>query len=239
MTMSRTRRTRISAALLGTVMLGGCSGINDLGREPVMTSVGTGLNVARAPLPGNFPTWNGHAYHSLWGQQGQALFQDPRAANVGDIVTVIISINDKAQFDNTSERKRASSANLGVNLGFNTPTHSTSLSGNGSVTSNTRAKGEGTIDRSEKLSLSIAGVVTEVLPNGNLLVSGSQEVRVNYEVRVLNIAGIVRPRDISRNNTIAYDKIAEARVSYGGRGRVTEVQQPATGHQLYDALTPF
>lgn len=224
---------------LGASMMGGCTAMQDVGREPPMTPVGSGLSVNRAPMPGNFPTWNGHAYHSLWGQQGQTLFQDPRAMNVGDIVTVMISIDDKAKFDNTSERKRASNANLGFDLGLNTPLHSKNISGNGSVTSNTRSKGEGSIDRSEKLKLSVAGVVTEVLPNGNLLISGSQEVRVNYEVRLLNIAGIVRPRDISRNNTIAYEKIAEARISYGGRGRLNEVQQPAIGQQLYDNLTPF
>ncbi|MGV6872349.1 flagellar basal body L-ring protein FlgH [Pseudochelatococcus sp. B33] len=225
--------------LIGASSLGGCTAMNDLGREPTMTSVGTGLAVPRAPLPGNFPTWNGHAYHSLWGQSGEALFQDPRATNVGDIVTVMISINDQAKFDNTSERRRDSRANLGLDLGFSTPSHSTSLSGDGAVTSNSRSKGEGKIDRSERLRLSIAGVVTEVLPNGNLMVSGSQEVRVNYELRVLNIAGIVRPRDISRDNTIAYEKIAEARISYGGRGRLSEIQQPAVGQQLYDNLTPF
>lgn len=228
-----------AVALMLATSLGGCTAMKDLGREPQMTSVGTGLAVPRAPLPGNFPTWNGHAYHSSWGQSGQALFQDPRATNVGDIVTVIISINDQAKFDNTSERRRASNANLGLDLSFSTPSHSTSLTGDGAATSNSRSKGEGKIDRSEKLRLSIAGVVTEVLPNGNLMVSGSQEVRVNYELRVLHIAGIVRPRDISRNNTIAYEKIAEARVSYGGRGRLMEVQQPAIGHQIYDNLTPF
>lgn len=225
--------------VLGASMMGGCTAMQDLGREPPMSSVGSGLAVNRAPLPGNFPTWNGHAYHSLWGQQGQTLFQDPRAMNVGDIVTVLIMIDDKAKFDNTSERKRTSNANLGLDLSFSTPSHSSSLGGDASVKSNSRSKGEGTIDRSEKLKLSIAGVVTEVLPNGNLLISGSQEVRVNYEVRVLNIAGIVRPRDISRNNTIAYEKIAEARISYGGRGRLNEVQQPAIGQQLFDNLTPF
>ena len=101
------------------------------------------------------------------------------------------------------------------------------------------SKGEGTIDRSEKLHLTVAAVVSEVMPDGNLLVSGSQEVRVNFEVRVLNVAGIVRPLDIAADNTIAYDKIAEARVSYGGRGRISEVQQPAWGQRLYDAVAPF
>ena len=100
-------------------------------------------------------------------------------------------------------------------------------------------QGQGTIDRSEKIQLAVAAVVTDVLPNGNLIVSGSQEVRVNYELRLLNVAGIVRPQDISKANTISYDKIAEARISYGGRGRIMEVQQPTLLQQIYDRLKPL
>jgi len=99
--------------------------------------------------------------------------------------------------------------------------------------------GSGSIDRSEEIRLSVAAVVTDRLPNGNLVISGSQEVRVNYEMRILNIAGIVRPRDIQSNNVIPYNKIAEARISYGGRGRISEVQQPGWGQQVYDIVTPF
>src|SRR5262249_40519422 len=104
---------------------------------------------------------------------------------------------------------------------------------------NSSTKGEGSIDRSEKLRLSVAAVVTEVLPNGFLMISGTQEIRVNYEVRVLTIAGIVNPLDVTGTKMIPYDKIAEARISYGGRGRLTEVQQPAWGQRVYDKITPF
>jgi flagellar L-ring protein precursor FlgH len=107
------------------------------------------------------------------------------------------------------------------------------------IGSNTSTKGQGTTERSEKLQLRVAAVVTGILQNGNLVISGSQEVRVNQELRILNVAGIVRPLDVDHNNTVAYDKIAEARVSYGGRGRLTEVQQPPIGQQLVDILSPI
>ena len=107
------------------------------------------------------------------------------------------------------------------------------------IESSSSTKGQGNIDRSEKIQLSVAAVVTDVLGNGNLLISGSQEIRVNYELRNLTIGGIVRPRDIGRDNMISYDKIAEARVSYGGRGRLMEVQQPGIGQQVYDLVRPF
>ena len=112
-----------------------------------------------------------------------------------------------------------------------------SLGGNASAKTST--KGEGAITRSESIDLLVAAVVTDVLPNGNLVISGTQEVRVNFEVRVLSVAGVLRPRDIATDNTVSYDKIAEARISYGGRGRITEVQQPGWGQQIVDMLAPF
>ncbi|WP_112664614.1 flagellar basal body L-ring protein FlgH [Microvirga flavescens] len=227
-------------SLTACLALGACAtDPSTIGREPTMTPVGHGLNVAYDPMPAAFRAKPRHSYNSLWDPSAADLFQDPRAKNVGDVVTINIQIDDKAQFDNATDRSRNSKSNLGFNVGFDFNGRSADYSAKGDIRSGTSTEGQGSIDRSEKLRLSVAAVVTEVLPNGNLLISGSQEVRVNFEVRVLNIAGIVRPGDISRKNTIGYDKIAEARISYGGRGRITEVQQPAVGQQIYDLLTPW
>lgn len=224
---------------VAALSLGACA-TSEIGREPSMTPVGYGLNVAREPLPTVFTSTRRQSPGSLWTQDSADLFQDPRAKKIGDVVTVNILIDDKAEFENATDRSRNSSARLGFDLGFDWNGRSTGdYSANGSINARSSTEGEGSIDRSEKLRLQVAAVVTEVLPNGNVIISGSQEVRVNFEVRVLNIAGIVRPRDISRKNTISYDKIAEARVSYGGRGRLTDVQQPAIGQQIYDAVAPF
>ena len=211
----------------------------DIGREPMMTPVGSGIAVEREPLPQVFKNTTSTAPNSTWSNASADLFTSPRARQVGDIVTVNIQIDDKAQFDNASDRSRSSSIDGGLSYGFAFKGWQADGTADVGLDSSSSSSGQGTIDRSEKLRLSVAAIVTEVLPNGNVIISGSQEVRVNYEVRVLNIAGIVRPRDISPRNTISYDKIAEARVSYGGRGRIMEVQQPAYGQQIFDAVTPF
>jgi flagellar L-ring protein precursor FlgH len=232
-------------APLAFILLGACASVKDFGREPVMTPVGSGLYAERAPLPIDaFPAPSRASYHSLWDDSRANLYRDPRAAQIGDILTVKIRINDKATLDNSSSRQRDSAVGLSASYEAETSPNSGPpfvASGGGSfgLGGQSGASGTGSIDRSEKVDVSIAAVVTEVLPNGNLLISGSQEVRVNFELRLINVTGIVRPRDISTNNTIIYEKIAEARISYGGRGRITEVQQPRWGQQLIDRLAPF
>ena len=161
--------------------------------------------------------------NSFWQDAGADLFRDPRAMRTGDVVTVKISIKDKASLDNTSERSRDSSSNHSYDLNYNINAGSVQKKGDatlgGNAAAKTSTKGEGAITRSESIELLVAAVVTDVLPNGNLVISGTQEVRVNFEVRVLSVAGVLRPRDIATDNTVSYDKIAEARISYGGRGR--------------------
>jgi len=154
-------------------------------------------------------------------------------------VTVVISMQDKAKLDNKTDRSRDSQVKVGLDWLANIAGWQDAGQGNANLSTSSSTKGAGQIDRTEDIKLSVAAVVTDVLPNGNMMISGSQEFRVNAEMRVLNVAGIVRARDISRGNTISYEKIAEARVSYGGRGRLTDVQQPGWGHRIYDAVAPF
>jgi flagellar L-ring protein FlgH len=172
-----------------------------------------------------------------------SLYSQPRIAHVGDIVRVLISINDKATLGNTSTRSQTTTDSGVIDFGYNNGSASSSSSQpaklQGDLTSQASTQGQGNIGRSEQIQVSVAAVVTRVLPNGNLIISGSQEVRVNYEMRQLTVAGIVNPLDISLNNSVAYDRIAEARISYGGRGRQSDFQQPSWGQQIYDAVRPF
>ena len=226
-------------------LLCGCA-VNprDFNREPHMTPVGTGLvpnRVAIVTEPS--PVLMYHSANSIWQDSHADLFSDLRARKIGDSVTVKIFMKDKATLDNNSERKRDAENALDLSgaYGGNSSDVTIANAGTmaGSIKSNTKTKSEGGIQRSEEIALLVAATVSDVLPNGNLVISGSQEVRVNFEMRVLNVAGIVRPVDISADNTIAYEKISEARIAYGGRGRLMEVQQPPWGQQLIDDLSPF
>ncbi len=207
----------------------------ELGREPVLTPVGAGM-VPNA-VPHAFPGYDKPptAFNSLY-HDGESLYRDPRAMKEGDVMTINIQINDKATVGNNTDRKLDATVKNNWDMGTAVTGFFT---GHFNTESSSEANGTGTIDRSEKIQVSVAAVVTRVLPDGNLLVSGSQEIRINYEMRQVYVAGIVRPRDISKDNTISYEKIAEARISYGGRGRLMEVQQPAWGQQIYDAAKPF
>lgn len=236
--------TRAALSLLAALLLGGCADkLADINREPRLTPVGSGLSPNRTPMLIQPQAPAQRLGNSFWQDASADLYRDPRATRVGDVVTVKISIKDKASLDSTSERSRNSSNNLGYDLAYDLNTGIIKGKGDGTIKSNldakTSTKGEGAVTRSESIDLLVAAVVTEVLPNGNLVISGTQEVRVNFEVRVLSVAGVLRPRDIATDNTVSYDKIAEARISYGGRGRITEVQQPGWGHQLIDLLAPF
>ena len=206
----------------------------DLNTEPALSAPGAGPPAIRALCrAGEFSLAarpRRARANSLWTDSTADFFRDTRALNVGDIVTVKIEIEDKAKLDNNSKRSRDSGVNVGVDFdGALERVSLGTLGGKLGLTGGTKATGKGTVDRSEKINLSVAALVTQVLPNGNLFISGQQEVRVNFEVRVLQIAGVIRPGDILPNNTIPYDKIAEARISYGGRGRLSRAAAARLG----------
>lgn len=183
---------------------------------------------------------------SLWSGQRGSLLGDRRAMQRGDILTVVIEIDESAEISNETERSRSGSESLGVpqlgglsqRLDERLPEGASSAD-LVSINSSSNSSGDGSVKRNEKLTLRVAATILDVLPNGVLSISGSQELRVNYELRELLVSGYVRPEDISRQNEITYDKIASARVSYGGRGQISDVQQPRLGQQVLDAVLPF
>jgi flagellar L-ring protein precursor FlgH len=247
------RLRTVTLVVAATVSLSACNAVTrmaQIGTAPPITPIENpteqpGYRVVSLPMPE--PTHDRFMANSLWRQGARAFFKDQRAARVGDILTVVINISDKATFDNETERTRENTEDSDITnfLGLETqlekkllpesfdPTSALSLG------STSKSKGVGKVDRSEELNLTVAALVTQVLPNGNLVVQGRQEVRVNFEVRELLIAGVVRPEDITSSNTVQHTQIAEARISYGGRGQLTDVQQPRYGQQVMDILFPF
>lgn len=183
---------------------------------------------------------------SLWSGGRRSLLGDRRAVTKGDIMTIVIQIDEKAEISNDTSRSRSGSESLGVPQLFGVPQRindklpaGAAMANAVGIDSSSASGGKGSVKRKEKLTLRVAATVVDVLPNGVLAISGSQELRVNFELRELLVSGFVRPEDISRQNEITYDKIASARVSYGGRGQITDVQQPRYGQQILDAVLPF
>jgi flagellar L-ring protein precursor FlgH len=242
--------SKFAAVIALTGLLAGCSTTDrlaNIGNAPVLTPIADPTTVAgyqpvRMPMPE--PTPDVYQPNSLYRTSARGFFRDERAHRVGDILTVIVTINDRAVIDNSTQRTRASNNSAGMGGIFGTALTTASngaLNPQGAIdlTSGMTDRGAGAVNRTESLQTSVAAVITQVLPNGNLVIEGRQEVRVNFEVRDLIVAGIVRPSDIEANNTIPSSKIAEARIAYGGRGQITDVQQPRYGQQVMDAILPF
>ena len=245
-------RPVLKALLLsaGLAALAGCTAVDrikNLGDPPPMAGLAdpnSPVHAAAPNVPLPPPPEPSRAMNSLWSNGAHSFFHDPRASRPGDIITVNISVADNAQLTNSTTRARTNSdnANLTNFYGLETPLASatgadpSSLVKMGSDTSNV---GSGAINRSEAINLTLAALVTQVMPNGNLIIGGHQQVRVNGELRDLQISGIVRTEDITSSNTVDLTQIAEARISYGGRGTVSDVQQPRLGSQLFDILMPW
>jgi flagellar L-ring protein precursor FlgH len=248
-------RARISCFSLAAVLAaGGCAGGLDYFTKPPKFSP-SGAPQDAIPAPAGASAASAHAANvkiapatsgSLWRSGPESLFGDRRARKKGDIVTVVVQIDDEAEIRNRTDRKRDSSEELRAPalLGAGTLAQRVLPGGAGidpaiDASSQSTSSGEGTVKRQEKITLRVAATVVDVLENGHLAVQGSQEVRVNYELRDLQVSGVIRPEDISRSNAITYDKIAEARISYGGRGQISELQRARYGQRVIDLISPF
>lgn len=241
---------RLVPALLAALLaLPGCSTFERLsrvGRAPDMSPVS---DPTRDPawrpvsMPTPAPLDPPPLANSLWRPGSRTFLRDQRAAQVGDLITILVSIQDQAQLQNRTQRARDGTDTMGIPQIFGLQTRwfpppanvSSLVQTNGNQTSD----GDGTLRRNETVTLRLAATVTQVLPTGNLVVSGKQEVRVNAELRELAVQGVIRPQDIASDNTIRHDRLAEARIAYGGRGTLSDLQQPRLGQQILDIVLPF
>ena len=251
--LHRNLRTRLRhvAALLIAGALGACNTadrLSQVGATPALSAIEDpttqpGYKPVRMPMPDVQPV--SYAPNSLWRTGSRAFFKDQRAARLGDLLTVKVNVTDKANLANETKRSRADSESFGLpnalGLENNAVGKAYGVGGSALLSAKSAASndGAGSVQRAETVTTNVAAVVTQVLPNGNLVVEGKQEIRINFEVRELIVAGVVRPEDIESNNTIDSTKIAQARIAYGGRGQITDVQQPRYGQQIVDILLPF
>ncbi len=234
------------------VLLSGCNAmdrLSSLGQAPELSRIqnpveSPGYQPVSLPMPA--PVVATRQANSLWQEGSRAFFKDQRASDIGDIITVVVEIDDDAAVTNTTTRSRTNSegAALGGLFGFENALNDVfpeGVTGDNLVDLNSSNSnvGNGEVDREEDINIRIAAVVTQKLPNGNLVLYGRQEVRVNFEVREIVVGGVIRAADITSTNTISYDQMAEARIAYGGRGQLTDVQQPRYGSQVLDIIMPF
>ncbi len=242
-----------AAVLMMATSLSGCgmwSRLSRVGQEPPLTPItnpveARGYEPVSMPMPA--PEEKKQAANSLWHQGADGFFKDQRAAKVGDIITVRITAQDNALMENEMEQNRDDNTDsLGMASLFGYESYLGKVFPGAvnkdnliDISSNREISGDGKIDRKEDIDVTFAAIVTQVLPNGNLVIEGTQEIRVSYEVRQLTMRGIIRRADISSDNTIESSKIAELRVSYGGQGVITDVQQPRYGRQILDIVAPF
>lgn len=253
--MSLSHRSAVAALL---VLGAGCERLDHVGKPPPFTPSGELIadpiplrteRVALANRPpvdprplarSQLPTQSA----SLWRSGPESLFGDRRAQGRGDILTVVIEIDEEAEISNATNRSRQADEDLSVSALFGLESlllnaADIDIANAARIGSQSSSEGDGSVERSEEITLRLAATVTDVLPNGHFVIIGNQEIRVNFELRDLRVQGIIRPEDISRSNEVTYDKIADARISYGGRGQITDVQQPRYGQQVADIILPF
>jgi flagellar L-ring protein FlgH len=234
-------------AIVPLALLGACSTAMEAVRGPELAPIGYPAALMPAtqqilPAPETRPA----SANSIWRSGSRTFFGDQRARNVGDILTVAIDIRDRAQTQNSTQRSRSNEINSGVTNFFGLEAEAADAIGGAFDPSaligfggGSTSAGSGSVNRSENINVTIAAVVTAVMPNGNMVIQGRQEVRTNREVRELTVAGIVRPEDISSANIIRHDQIAEARIHYGGRGDISRVQAAPAAQSLVERFNPF
>jgi flagellar L-ring protein precursor FlgH len=250
--MTRSNPIAVPAVLGLALLLGACGAADRLanvGQAPALSPIEDptatkGYKPVQMPMPAMEHA--SYAPNSLWRTGSRAFFKDQRARLVGDLVTVKVKVTDRAQLDNTTKRSRKNGEDFGAAriMGFENKLDRFLPNGSSAgellkLDSEGSSEGSGSVRRAEQLATNVAAVVTQTLPNGNLVIEGKQEIRVNFEVRELIVAGVIRPEDIESDNTIESAKIAQARIAYGGRGQITDVQQPRYGQQVMDILLPF
>jgi flagellar L-ring protein FlgH len=249
---SMKRHALTALATVLAISLTGCNALTRLsqvGEAPPLTEIQnptqkSNYQPVSMPMPAAKPIERNS--NSLWRAGARAFFKDQRASNVGDILTVLIDIEDSAAITNSTSRNRTATEDASLNalLGYESSLSrvlpETINPGNlAEADSASTSTGSGTIQRDEEIQVEIAAIITQVLPNGNYVIHGRQEFRVNFEARELQVAGVIRAEDITSANTVSYERIAEARISYGGRGQITDVQQPRYGQQVFDIIFPF
>lgn len=247
--MTRNPALRILALLAAATTISACARLENVGREPDFSPLSASHEhaaMAYLGLPDSVEQRDPTDQASLWSGGRSSLLGDRRASKQGDILTVVVEIDDRAEISNSTGRSRSSNQTLSIPNFFGIPQRinenlpaGASMEEAVGTTSSSGHSGDGSVSRNEKLTLRVAATVTQQLPNGVLRIQGRQEVRVNFELRELIVQGFVRPEDISRQNEITYDKIASAQISYGGRGQITDVQQPRIGQQIADIILPF
>jgi len=243
------KRAITTGAGLAVLTLGGCAALDAATAPPQLTPISNPATLAgsqRVSMPLPAPAAETQAPNALWRTGARSFFDDQRASKIGDILTVNISIQDSAQVNNSTARSRTSSTEDGVSalLGLEGVIEralpgSAGLDPAVGFNASSASNGQGSVNRQETVNLTIAAVITDRLANGNLVIGGSQEVRINNELRELLISGVIRPEDVAADNTISHTKIAEARISYGGRGDISNVQRDRYGKLIYDQIAPF
>lgn len=239
------RHPLAGATLTGLLFLSGCTGLADLsevGHPPRMTKTSDPTQTpdyrpVTMPMPPLQPPPT--EVGSLWRPGSRAFFKDQRASQVGDLITIDVNIADNAALTNNTSGAGSGSQTFGIPSFFGAQGKTLSSSSALDTSSASANTATGTITRNEAVTLALAGTITQVLPNGNFVVVARQEVRVNGELRQLMVSGVVRPQDITEDNIITHDKIAEARISYGGRGQLSKLQTPRYGQQILDSVLPF